>query len=167
MPSKKGTFKVLGTALDILQIAFAVLVTALVSWRLLNVDVEGTNVDSNCLLDGSVEPGLLPGSQFCIYAIAVGIISLLVSVIFGCIAKVFSCVTLNLCKANKIVDVVADIALGAWWTVAFVLFVRRGTDANEMGFPETPARNGVIAAAFGAMASFYTSAILTVCDAVL
>lgn len=157
----------LSPVLDLLQLIFSLLVIVLTAWRLTDFDVEGTSVSSSCLLDGSKDSGFLTGTQFCAYAIVVGVVSFLVTAIFGCIRKIFKCITLNVCGASRIISVIGDIAVGVWWTVAFVLFVRRGRAANNLGWPERTARDGVIAASFGAMVAFYADAIVTIFSMVL
>lgn len=160
---KSAPIKIFGVALDILQIVFAILVITLTSWRLLNVNVEGFDVDTKCLLDGSSGDGVLTGSKFCIYAIMVGVISLLANIIFGCVGKIFKCITANVCGASRIIQILGDTALGVWWTVAFVFFIQRGTAANNLDWPETAARNGVIAGSFGGLISFFLDVVVTVC----
>ena len=162
---KSTPLKIIRLALDLLQIALAILVVVLVSWRLIKIsDFKVDDVKVECLLDGSEDTGAFTGTGFCIYAIAVGVISLIASAIFGCIRNCFKCITANVCGASRIIDIVADTALGVWWTVAFVFFLRRGTAANGLDWPEKAARDGVIAASFGALASFFADVIVTICS---
>lgn len=155
---------ILGVALDILQILFATAVVILVSWKLTNVDINIVGLDFNaqCLLDGSDGEPPFSGVRFCIYAAAVGVISLIVNVIFNCIIKFFKCITLNACFASNVLAIAGDIALAIWWGVAFALFVVRGTKANNLDWPERTARDGVIGCAFGALAAFAADAIVTI-----
>lgn len=162
---KSTGLKILGVALDILQMVFALLVVVLTSWKLLNVSAEGINLTSSCALDGSDSDDAISGTRFCAYAISVGVISFIASLIFTCIKNIFKCVTLNVCKASRVIAVIGDTALGIWWVVAFIFFVQRGTAANRLGWPERPARDGVIASAFGAMAAFFSDVIVTLCSA--
>lgn len=69
--------------------------------------------------------------------------------------------------ASKVVEVVGDTALTIWWAVAFAMFVRRGSAANELGWPQRAARDGVIAAAFGGMIAFAADVLVTICIMVL
>lgn len=163
MGKSKGT-SVIGAILDLLQIAIAIGVVVLTSWRLLDVsvDVEGKELQTTCVLDGSGSSDFISGNRFCAYAIAVGILSLLVSVIFGCIRNCFKCVTLNACAASNLIAIVNDAILTVWWAVAFTLFVQRGTAANDLGWPNRSERDGVIALAFGGILAFAIDAIVTV-----
>lgn len=161
MEGKPRALSVVGVALDILQIVFAILVVVLVSWKLTNVEVDGISVKSSCILNGS-DDSFLGGTGFCVYAIVVGLASLIVNVIFGCLRKLTKCLTLNMCAASNVVTVIGDTILGIWWAFAFGLFVKRGTAATNLGFPERGARDGVIAAAFGAMIAFFADVVVTV-----
>lgn len=161
MPNKPKALSVIGVALDLLQIAFAIIVTVLVSWKLTGIEVDGVQLKSSCLLNGS-DDGFLSGSAFCVYGILVGVISLIANAIFGCLRSFTKCITLNACAASSIVSVIGDTALGIWWAVAFALFVKRGTDANDLGWPERSARDGVIACAFGAMIGFWADVVITI-----
>lgn len=148
--------------LDLLQIAIAIGVVVLTSWRLLNVKVDNLNFDSSCVLDGSGSTDAISGTRFCAYAIAVGIVSLLVSVIFGCVRNVFKCVTLDACAASQLVSLLGDALLAIWWGVAFALFVKRGTAANDIGLPNRTERDGVIALGFGGTVVFALDALITI-----
>lgn len=161
MEGKPKALSVLGVALDVLQVGFAILVVVLVSWKLTNVSIEGLSLKSSCILNGS-DDGFLGGAAFCAYAIVVGIASLVANAIFGCLRKLTNCLTLNMCAASSVVTVIGDTLLGVWWAFAFGLFVRRGTAANSLDLPERGARDGVIAAAFGAMISFFADVVITV-----
>lgn len=167
--AKPNVSSVLFAALDLLQIAFALVVIAITAWKLLNVDINigETDFSSKCLLDGSKSDDALSGTRLCAYAIAVGVISLLVSIIFACIRNCVKCITLNACGANKIVSVVGDAALAVWWGIAFAILVRRGTAANNLNWPEKTARDGVIAASFGALAAFGIDCIGTIVSLIL
>lgn len=165
--SKSKAVSILGVALDILQTLLALIVVITTSWKLTNVDLtdiglNGPKINTKCLFDGSNLEGPLTGTGFCAYAIAVGIISLLVNLVFSCIGKLCKCVTLNACFASKVVATVGDVILTVWWAVAFTLFVRRGTAANELGWPQRAARDGVIAAAFAAMLAFAADVVVSV-----
>lgn len=159
--AKKGAVKVVGVALDIIQIALAVVVIVLTSWKLLDLEVEGINVESTCYLDGGGSDNKFSGTAFCIYAICVGVVSVIANAIFSCLTRIFKCLTLNACGCSKLLSVVTDSALGIWWLVAFVLFVQRGTAANELDWPERASRDGVIAASCGAMVAFFVDAIVS------
>lgn len=162
MAGKPKALSILGVALDLLQIGFALLVTVLITWKLMNVERQGVELKSSCLLDGSDSSDFLTGSAFCVYGVVVAVVSIIVNAVFGCLRKITKCVTLNACAASNIVSVIGDAALGVWWAVAFALFVRRGTAANGLGWPERDARNGVIASAFGAMAAFWADVVVTI-----
>lgn len=163
MGEKSKFTKILGVALDILQFVFAALVVVLVSWKLTNVSITNlTNVNSNCLLDGTDSEGPISGVGFCVYAIIVGLVSIIANAIFTCIGNCANCVTLKACMANKVVGILGDTLLAVWWGLAFALFVRRGTTANELDWPERTARDGVIAAAFGGMLSFAGDVIVSI-----
>lgn len=69
--------------------------------------------------------------------------------------------------ASNIVDVIGDTALTVWWAIAFAMFVRRGTAANELGWPQRAARDGVIAAAFGGMLAFAADVLVSIFEVVL
>lgn len=151
-----------GAVFDLLQIAIAIAVIVLTSWRLLKIDVRGpSEIETVCVLDGSNSSDFISGTRFCAYAIAVGVISLLVSMIFGCVRNIFKCVTCNACAASRIVDIISDVALAVWWGAAFALFVRRGGAANDLGWPNRTERDGVIALAFGGMVTFIVDAAIT------
>lgn len=166
MGNKPKALSVIGVALDLLQILFAMIVLVFVSWKLTGVEIEGLELKSSCLLNGS-DAGFLSGSVFCIYAILVGVISLIANAIFGCLSKVTKCVTLNVCAASSFVSVIGDTALGVWWAVAFALFVRRGTAANDLGWPERGARDAVIASAFGGMIAFWADVVITIVGVIM
>lgn len=163
---KSKVTTVIGFALDILQMIFALVVVALTSWKLLDIEVEGVRFASSCYLDGSGKTGAFTGTQFCVYAIAVGIVSFVANAIFGCIKHICKCVTMNACAASNIVGIIGDTVLGVWWVIAFALFVQRGTAANGLLFPERGARNAVIASSFGAFAAFFADVFVTVCSMV-
>lgn len=165
--AKSAAVSVLGVTLDLLQAAFALVVLVVTSWKLFDGNVDGFKIDGSCLLDGSGSSDAISGTRFCVFAVAVAVISLIANFVFSCVGKVFKCVTLNACAASKLVSIVGDTALGVWWTVAFALFVRRGTAANSLGWPERSARDGVIAASFGAMVAFYADVVVTVCGMVM
>ena len=154
-------------ALNILQVLFALVVVGVTSWKLVDVDISAARLSSACAL-GKTDPGdTFDGSKLCVYAIAVGVVSLLVSIVLACIRNVVKCVTLNACGANKIVAVIGDAALAVWWGIAFAIVLSRGRAANAAGFEERAARDGVIAATFGAMAAFALDAVITIFDLVL
>lgn len=148
--------------LDIAQIAIAIAVVVLTSWRLFSVEVEGTSVDGKCVLDGSESDDFLSGTRFCLYAIAVGVLSLLVNAVFGCVRGAFKCITLNACAASKFVTLVGDFVQVVWWGLAFALFLRRGRAANDLGYPNRTERDAVIGLAFGGMIAFAADAICAI-----
>lgn len=151
---------IVGAILDLLEVAVAITVVVLTSWRMLNVSVEGTNLDTSCVLDGSGSDDLISGTNFCIYAILVGVVSLLALGIFKFVRKLFKCVTLNACSASRLVSIVGDVLQSAWWAVAFALFLRRGTAANDLDLPNQTERDAIIACAFGGML-FFAADVLT------
>lgn len=155
---------IMGAILDLLEVAVAITVVVLTSWRMLNVDVEGTSLDTSCALDGSGADDFISGTRFCVYAILVGVVSLVALGIFKFVRKLFKCVTLNVCAASRLVSIVGDLLQVAWWAVAFALFVRRGTSANDIGLPNRTERDAIIACAFGGMVFFALDVITGIWD---
>ena len=168
MGSGKTPFKILGVVLDIMQSALAILLVALVSWKMLRVNISKSefNFDTKCLLDGSAKDGILTGVSFCAYAIAVGVVSLVANCLLSLMKMCLGCLTAGACGIKDFFSILSDTLLAIWWGVAFALIVQRGTDANEKGFPEETARNGIIATAFGGMMSFVLDIVFTVCGLV-
>lgn len=150
-------------ALDIVQAVLAILVVFLVTWKMMKVSVVNTSVQTRCLLDGTEKTGALRGAAFCGYAVAVGIISLIATAVLRCANRCLGCLTANACGITNIGEILIDIVMFAWWAVAFALFANRGLPANNKNYPEEPARNGIIAAAFGAAVSFALDVVFTVC----
>ncbi len=160
----KGATKVIGFVLDLVQTALAILVIVLVSWKMMQVSrTEVLKIKTKCLLDGSGQTGTLRGTQFCVYALAVGFVSLIASSLLGCANRCLGCITANACGITNFVSIVIDAVLLVWWAIAFILFANRGIAANNANFPQEPARNGIIAAAFGAALSFALDIIFTAC----
>lgn len=155
--------RVLGMALDLVQAALAILVVVLVTWRMVRVSRNNLTITSRCLLDGTDQKGPLRGASFCAYAVAVGIISLIATAILRCANRCLGCVTANACGITNFGEILIDIVLFTWWAIAFALFANRGVPANHKNFPHESARNGIIAAAFGAAASFALDVVFTVC----
>lgn len=151
---------IVGAALDLLQVATAIGVVVLVSWRMLNVDIQGRTLDTKCVLDGAKLDDALSGTNFCIYGIGVGIASLIALFVFGFVRKVFKCVTLNACAASKLVSIVGDAVQIVWWAAAFTLFFQRGTAANDLGYPRRTERDGIIALAFGGIVFFLADVVV-------
>lgn len=162
--AKKATTKVLSLALDIIQVACAICVIVLTSWRLINVDREGLKLNTDCLLDGSGRKGAFTGGQFCAYVIAVAVISLIFNAIVGCARNICKCITVGGCGSSRLISIVGDTVLVVWWAIAFYFVVRRGTAANNLDWPEKPARDGVIAATFGAMAAYFADIVVGFCS---
>lgn len=191
MATSKPTWaKVLGVILDLLQVAIALAVIVLTAWKLLDIQVHTENLtpdnlfdndntnntnnnnttDNNnnsiigtgCVLDAPDEDDNEPaGISFCLYAIGVGVVSLVVNTVFACVRNVVKCVSCDACAVSRVVAIVGDVALAVWWGVAFALFVRRGGQANDAGLPNKTERDGVIALAFGGMTAFAVDAIIT------
>lgn len=162
MAGKSALTTALSIIFSVLQLAFALVVGVVTGTKLLDVDRTGIEFDTNCLLDGSKGSGFLTGTQFCVYAILVAIISVVATWIFGCIRHCFKCITFNACGASKLLDVVGNTILLVWWIVAFVLFFQRGRAANDLGWPEKQSRDWVIAASFGAAAAFLGDIIVSI-----
>ncbi|KAI0562195.1 hypothetical protein FGB62_64g144 [Gracilaria domingensis] len=158
--AKKPVTKVLSLALDLIQIACALVVIVVTSWRLLKIDRDGLDFQSTCLLDGSGRDGTFTGTQFCAYVIVVGGISLIFNAIVGCARNIFRCITAGACGASRLISIAGDTILTIWWGVAFYFVVRRGVAANNADWPERAARDGVIAATFGAMAAYAADIIV-------
>lgn len=160
----KGCTRVLGMALDIMQVALALLVVVLVTWKMMRfARGPGISVNTRCLLDGTGKSGRLRGMEFCVYAAAVGIISLIATSILRCANRCLGCLTANACGMTNFGEIIIDILLFVWWAIAFALFSNRGIAANNKNFPQTSSRNIVIASAFGCAASFALDVLFTVC----
>lgn len=162
MAGKSTVTTTLSIIFSVLQLVFAFAVAIIVGTKLLDVDRTGLEFDTNCLLDGSKGTGFLTGTQFCVYAILVAVISVVATWVFGCVRHCFKCITFNACGASKLLDVIGNAVLLAWWIVAFVLFLQRGRAANNLGWPEKQSRDWVIAASFGAAAAFLGDIIVSV-----
>lgn len=163
MAKFKACTKIFVAALNLIQAALAILVVVLVSWKMMNVTRQGLRVNAKCLLDGTGKTGRLRGTEFCIYAIAVGLVSLIATAILRCANSCLGCMTANACGITNLGSMLIDIVMFAWWALAFALFVNRGVPANNAKYPHEHERNIIIAAAFGNAASFALSTILTAC----
>lgn len=184
MATSKPTWaKIVGAILDLLQVAIALAVIVLTAWKLLDIKVNTENLNpdnllndkndsttnssneiigTGCVLDAPDEDDGEPsGITFCLYAIGVGVASLVVNMMFACVRNVVKCVSCDACAASRIVAVIGDVALAVWWGVAFALFVRRGGKANDADLPNRQERDSVIALAFGGMAAYAADAIIT------
>lgn len=176
MMNKSVGQKALGVILDLLQITFAVLVVYITSAHLINVevDIKGQTVESSCLLNGRTDiigrenenndenSDVFSGTRLCVYSILVGIIACIATLVFSCIKNVTKLATCNIGGLSRIVDIVADSALLIWWLVAFVIFVRRGREANLKQFPRETQRNALIGCTFGAVVAFVLDLGVTV-----
>lgn len=164
MMNKSVSQKAIGVVLDLLQVTFAVLVVYITSAYLINVDVdvEGRSVESSCLLNGRTEglgdegadADVFSGTRLCVYSILVGIIACIATLIFCCLKNVTKLATCNIGGLSRFVDIIADAALFAWWLTAFIIFVRRGHEANMKNYPRETHRNALIGCAFGAFIAF-------------
>lgn len=163
---EKPAQRAFALVLNLFQVAFAILVVYITSARLLNVQAETkTSLYSYCLLGDPANDSAsdkLAGSRLCIYAIAVGVIACIATLIVCCLRNLVKCATCDICGASRIVDIIADAALFLWWLIAFIIFVRRGTAANDAGVPRATERNAVIGIAFGAMLSFALDIAVTI-----
>lgn len=162
---KGAPLKVLGVVLDLVQAALAILLIALVTWKMMRVRVDRRDLefDTRCLLDGSGGKGAFNGMTFCVYAVIVGLVSLIAKALLACLGRCVACVTAGACGIKDFFSIATDVLLAVWWGIAFALFVQRGIAANDRGFPEETARNGIIATAFGALLSFSLDIVFTVC----
>ena len=158
---------ILRFALQILQVGFSITVIVLIFWKLFNVDIEGFNLDTNCLLDGSGRSDAISGTKFCIFTVGAAFASLLVASILGCLGTCAKCFGLKACAVPDVISLIGNIALGIWWTAIFILVLQRGRAANNLGWPERAARDWVIAASFGATFAFFADAVIAVCTLVL
>ncbi len=165
MGKLKGCTKILVAALNLVQAALALLVVVLVAWKMMNVERKGLQVNASCLLDGTGKTGRLRGTEFCVYAIAVGLVSLIATAILRCANSCLGCMTANACGITNFGSMLIDIVMFVWWALAFALFFNRGVAANNATpqYPEKPSRDIIIAAAFGNAASFALSVVLTAC----
>lgn len=168
MMNKSVSQKALGIILDLLQVTFAVLVVYITSAYLINVevDIKGQTVESSCLLNGRSDllgrenqddrndSDVFSGTRLCVYSILVGIIACIATLIFCCLKNITKLATCNIGGLSRIVDIIADSALLVWWLVAFVIFVRRGREANLNQYPRETQRNALIGCTFGAVAAF-------------
>lgn len=165
----KATTRVAGLVLDLVQAALALLVVVLVSWKMFRVtrtdlvSFKSLPVKVGCLLDGTGKTGMLHGTRFCVYMLAVGLISLIATSVLRCANRCLGCITADACGITNFVSILIDALLLAWWAVAFVLVVSRGQAANKANLSQEPARNGIIAASFGAAFSFFLDILFTTC----
>ena len=156
--------KVIGFALDIAQFAIAIVLLVLAFRITFPEPIDLRNLNTHCLLDGSGGAGTLTGIQFCAYILAVGFVSIIASAILGCLTRCVGCFTANICGVKGFLSIVADAVLVVWWAVAFVLVLKRGTAANERGWPHAPLRNGIIATTFGGALLFFLDIIVTIVE---
>lgn len=171
--------KAIGIVLDLVQVTFAILVMFLTIAYLLNVnvDVGGRTVEASCLLNGRTDEAVteeggvsvesdgddvFSGVRLCVYSILVGLIACIATVIFCCVKNAAKMTTCNMCGISRAVDIIADSLLLVWWLTAFIIFARRGKDANLKGFPRQTQRNAVIGISFGAVVAFGLDIAVTV-----
>lgn len=129
---------------------------------------DGEIIGTGCVLDAPDETdNELAGIKLFMYAIAVGVLSLVVNMVFACVCNVVKRVSCDACAASRVVDIVGAAAPAVWWGIAFALFVRRGGAANDAGLPNKTERDGVIALAFGGMTAFAADAVITLCTIVV
>lgn len=151
-------------ALHILQVLFALLVVVLVVWKMIRVDrQQALKFHTRCLLDGTGQSGRLRGVEFCIYAVSVGIISLIATAVLRCANGCLGCLTFNACGIANFGSMLIATVMFAWWIIAFALFLDRGIPANEKAIGDVGARNVIIASSFGAAASFFLEVVFTCC----
>lgn len=142
--------KVVGGVLDLIQLAIAITVTVLVIGPLTtNLNLGDRKV--SCLLENGTSEN---STRLCVYAIAVGIVSLLVNVVFVFTRKIFKCATCDAFRLSRAVDLVGDGVQTVWWGAAFAILVRAGTAANNVDMPHRMERDIVIGLSFGGMVAF-------------
>lgn len=141
--------KIIGAILDLVQLTIAIAVTVLVIGPLTtNINVGDRKV--SCVLDESGSNT----TKLCVYAIFVGIVSLIANTVFVCARKIFKCATCDAFRLSRAVELVGDTAQAVWWGAAFAVLVRAGVRANAEDLPHMLERNAVIGLSFGGMLAF-------------